>query len=112
MAFKKSASDSATVHEIFQGEVLYRAPLFQRHYVWSKEQLETLWADIDTVLEESSSSRFLGALVLKPYQDRTATKPQAFWIIDGQQRLTTFYLLIVACAYRAEALGNFDLAKD
>ena len=112
MAFKKSASDSATVHEIFQGEVLYRSPLFQRHYVWSKEQLDTLWADIDTVLEESSSSRFLGALVLKPYQDRTATKPQAFWIIDGQQRLTTFYLLIVACAYRAEVLGNSDLARD
>lgn len=112
MAFKKSESDSATVHEIFQGEVLYRAPLFQRHYVWAKEQLDALWADIDTVLEESSSSRFLGALVLKPYQDRSASKPQAFWIIDGQQRLTTFYLLIVACAYRAEELGNIDLAKD
>ncbi len=112
MTFKKTESDSASVHEIFEGEVLYRSPLFQRHYVWGKEQLDALWADIDTVLEESSSSRFLGALVLKPYQDRTATKPQGFWIIDGQQRLTTFYLLFVACAHKAEELGKKDLAAD
>ena len=108
----RSESDSATIHEVFQGEVLYRCPLFQRHYVWEAQQLDALWSDIDTVLEESSSSRFLGAIVLQSFQTRSATKPQAFWVIDGQQRLTTFYLLILACAHMAEKLGSSDLASD
>ncbi|MBY6096394.1 DUF262 domain-containing protein [Ferrimonas balearica] len=112
MSFKKTDSDSATVHEIFQGEVFYRSPLFQRHYVWGSKELEKLWADIDTVIEESSASRFLGALVLKPYQVRTASKPQSYWIIDGQQRLTTFYLLILACVRRAHELGGSSIADD
>jgi len=107
-----TSANAVTVNEIFSGDVLYRVPLFQRSYVWKKPQLDALWSDIDTVLEKSSSSRFLGALVVLQYQDRTATEPQAVWIIDGQQRLTTFYLLILACAYKADDLGYKNLARD
>lgn len=114
MAFKKmkSESDSATLSEIFQGELLYKAPLFQRFFVWADIELNTLWEDIDTVLDESSSSRFLGAIVLKSYQDRSSSRPQGFWIIDGQQRLTTFYILFLACAHCAHKLEADDLAGD
>ena len=96
MPINRTESDAATLHEIFQGEVVYQSPLFQRHFVWGEKQINALWDDIDKVLEESNPSTFLGALVLKAYQTRSGRQPQGFWIIDGQQRLTTFYLFIIA----------------
>lgn len=109
---RKADSDAASVSEIFTGEVVYRAPLFQRYYVWDSRQLDALWRDLDTVIEESSSSRFLGAIVLKAFQYRTSSKPAGYWIIDGQQRLTTFYLILLACSYLANKLGHQGIAHD
>lgn len=73
-------------------EKLLRIPFFQRKYVWGKEQWEKLWDDL---LEsfENKDSHFLGSVILK--QSNSATGSERL-VIDEQQRLTTFTILLKA----------------
>lgn len=108
----RTGSIAVSIDEIFNDQLILRSPLFQRHYVWGKDQIDTLWEDIDTILEEAAENKFLGAIVLQEYESGNARNPQAFWIIDGQQRLTTFYLLYLACVYIYSQNGEDDKASD
>ncbi|GAA2199449.1 DUF262 domain-containing HNH endonuclease family protein [Sinomonas flava] len=87
-------------------QVQLYCPLFQRAYVWGQQQINQLWDDIDTVLDEQYQSRFLGALVFDDEQGQTASKAGQYWVIDGQQRLTTMYLTVVALASTAHKWGT------
>lgn len=98
-------SDTHTVQQLFELDVRYNVPLYQRPYVWNKdEQWEPLWEDITSLLQHQEKgsnedlwSHFLGAIVLD--QERTAPgKIPRYTVIDGQQRLTTLQLLIAAVA--------------
>ena len=89
------------LRSMFNMECQLSAPLFQRPYVWQQEeQWEPLWNDIRRIAEalaggESAKPHFLGAVVLE-YRAVPLGKPDARWIIDGQQRLTTLQLLMEA----------------
>lgn len=92
-----------TISAVFGPERRYLIPLFQRPYVWSKEaQWEPLWEDIadraDRELEQpkmDAPPHFLGAIVI---QQRPSWGDEllAHDVIDGQQRLTTFQILLSA----------------
>lgn len=88
-------------------------PLFQRPYVWERdEQWDPLWSDIRRLAEVrlrdpfSSATHFLGAVVVQA-QDGQLGNMQSSNIIDGQQRLTTLQLLMDAAASVLESVG-FD----
>lgn len=90
--------------KIFGLEVRHTVPLFQRPYVWSKdEQWEPLWQDIsrlaDRVLKagdgEPIAGHFLGTVVLEQAQSRAGSIGRRE-VIDGQQRLTTLQILLHA----------------
>ncbi|NNN20061.1 MAG: DUF262 domain-containing protein [Acidimicrobiaceae bacterium] len=91
-----------SVIELFDGKKRYLIPLYQRQYAWKVHtQLELLWEDIERAIHRLTTNRasvsphFMGALVVT--QIKTFGKQvQAFEIIDGQQRLTTFALLLAA----------------
>lgn len=91
-----------SIIELFDGKKRYLIPLYQRQYAWKvKPDLELLWEDIERAAHRiitnraSLSPHFMGALVVT--QLKTFGKEvQAFEIIDGQQRLTTFQLLLSA----------------
>ena len=106
-------TDILTPKELFQKDVRYTIPPFQRPYVWTQDdQWEPLWEDVRNVaenyleeLEQSdgneieaekrTSPHFLGAVVLK--QVPTAAKDiDEREVIDGQQRVTTLQLLLDA----------------
>src|SRR5262245_14011054 len=78
-------------------------PLFQRPYVWNKEnQWAPLWADVARVADRllavptaQHQPHFLGAVVLQQLQNPVGSL-QARTVIDGQQRLTTLQLLLDA----------------
>lgn len=63
----------------------YSIPIYQRNYAWENKQIEQLLSDI----YDADSYYYLGTLVV----DRTA--PNVFTVIDGQQRLTTIFLLLL-----------------
>jgi len=100
-------ADAYEVTKILGFDCQLFAPLFQRPYVWKKsEQWEPLWNDIQRLAERLLSCtgdkdtqkvkpHFFGAVVLDQFRVPIG-KPNARSIIDGQQRLTTLELLLVA----------------
>lgn len=78
-------------------------PLFQRPYVWSREnQWKPLWEDVVRIANRMIETpgvrqqpHFLGAVVLQQLQNPVGSL-QARTVIDGQQRLTTLQLLLDA----------------
>ena len=101
-----------TPRQLFQKDVHYTIPEFQRPYVWSQEeQWEPLWSDLQNVAEDYLEQRaetadaveaqaktkphFLGAIVMQ--QVPTPAKDiERREVIDGQQRITTIQLLLDA----------------
>lgn len=101
-------ANTLTPFQLFGAQVRYVVPMFQRPYVWTREdQWEPLWGDIrtlaDRVLEATGPSygvpdappHFLGAVVL---DQQLVPSPYTTvrHVIDGQQRLITLQLLLDA----------------
>lgn len=95
------------VSSLFGNEVQYIIPLFQRHYVWDEEnQWQPLWEDIkekvsrrvsEECTDKRSTQHFTGAIVIQQ-RETHVNEVKKYEIIDGQQRLTTFQIIL--CALR------------
>ncbi|WP_187949691.1 DUF262 and DUF1524 domain-containing protein [Helicobacter pylori] len=69
-------------------------PIYQRVYSWKKEQCEQLWDDIIKIGGNDKMNRhFIGSIL---YVRNGNTHSSPLLIIDGQQRLTTITLLLIA----------------
>ena len=68
---------------------VYTVPVYQRNYAWRAEQIEQLISDIQDAIDDGEDGYFLGNLIVT---ERASTITD-FEVIDGQQRLTTLYLL-------------------
>lgn len=95
-------ADAITLLAIFEKKLRLEVPLFQRQYVWNREQQwEPLWEDISRKFVEYLEGRkdapvhFLGAMVLDQKQTPTSHVERR-QIIDGQQRLTTLQIFLAA----------------
>lgn len=67
----------------------FEIPRYQRGYAWEKQHIRELFDDIKEAID-SNSSHYIGTVVLS----KCATDPKKFFVVDGQQRLTTITLLI------------------
>jgi len=84
-----------TVQEAFH-QNFYSIPDYQREYVWKEREVSQLLEDISEQLDGSSDAPyFIGMVLVSP-----KTVSNEFDVIDGQQRLTTFFLLLCAIKYR------------
>ena len=83
---------------IFSNGKKYFVPRFQRDYSWDTEQLEDLWEDIFEL--EENDYHYMGILVMQVIDGKT------FKVIDGQQRLTTFSLMVLAGIKRLKELNQ------
>ncbi len=95
-------ADAVSLLAIFEKKMRLEVPLFQRQYVWTKEQQwEPLWEDIERKFSDYLDGRkdtpvhFLGAIVLDQKQTPT-THVEKRQVIDGQQRLTTLQIFLSA----------------
>ena len=70
---------------IFDTDIAYTIPLYQRAYAWEDKQLIQLVEDISDVSDDANY--YIGALIVS----RQGNK---FEVVDGQQRLTSLYLLL------------------
>jgi hypothetical protein len=80
-------------------------PVYQRDYKWGKDEALELIEDLRNYPASGSEHLFLGNIILEN------TREQKTFVVDGQQRLTTILLLLVACRMRASHLGLFPLAQ-
>lgn len=97
--------------DIVSGDNVINIPLFQRAYRWSAPSLNELWADVDDIIEGKSKSQFLGVLVLVSQTGRIG-RPDVFDVVDGQQRLSTCYIIILGLAYVSARNGNETWASE
>ena len=95
-------AEPTTVSLAFPPRKQYTIPSYQRNYVWTREgQWEPLWDDLTAltrhVLAEGPRAKphFLGAIITKQIGARQGFLDR-WWVVDGQQRLTTLQILIAA----------------
>ena len=83
------------VQALFPEDIMYRIPIYQRHYIWGDINWKHLWEDIKEQAENPNAKpHFTGVIVTRKRQN----SDNVLDIVDGQQRLTT--LQIVLCAIR------------
>jgi hypothetical protein len=116
-------ADVLNPRALFDGNICYEIPPFQRPYVWNEEeQWQPLWDDIlrvvDAILDTSedadqkeSINHFLGAVVLKQ-RETPAGEVSKRSVIDGQQRLTTLQLVLDAAQLVLDEHGDEDDAES
>jgi uncharacterized protein with ParB-like and HNH nuclease domain len=103
--------NSATTADILSKQNQYVVPVFQRFYRWERPQWDKLWENLmELRTPESVGRHFMGFLVFFP--QTTAQLDQRLHVIDGQQRLTTISLLLIAIRDAAEEKGFNDLARE
>lgn len=92
------STENRTINSIFQRAAVYTVPRYQRDYVWKEVNWKELWIDLQFTLENSEEipwSHFLGTIVLN--QSKTSEDGlEKYEIIDGQQRMMTIYMLLIA----------------
>ena len=96
MSFMSMEPTNQTFQEMMSNGVKYQIPRFQRDYAWDQEQWEDLWSDVETLSQEHY--HYMGYLVL---QRKTQ---HDYAVIDGQQRLVTLSLIILAAMKQIDKL--------
>ncbi|MEL6260098.1 MAG: DUF262 domain-containing protein [Cyanobacteria bacterium J06626_6] len=91
----------------------YQVPTFQRDYAWTEENWEELWQDILTSYE-MEEPHFMGAIVTQiPHKTAISfRKGNRILIVDGQQRLTTLSILVIAVIYQLQVLINEECEPE
>lgn len=113
-----------TPDDLFRPQRRYIIPLFQRGYVWNEaEQWAPLWRDmvvqarkVETADEAGSHAgtlrrHFLGAIVLEP-KPTWVRHVADHAVVDGQQRLTTLQIILVAFRDVVATSADADLLRD
>ena len=104
-----------SIEDVFNGSshVTYEIPIYQRNYAWEKDEIAALVRDVWDACEKQKENYFIGTLVTYDKGDNT------FEVIDGQQRLTTLFLILKALGkemknrltYRARKRSNATIEK-
>ena len=92
----------------------YIVPIYQRTYSWGEKQCQVLWDDIIKISKKDISNKhFIGSIVC--YKTEEIDLPGQIKqeiIIDGQQRITTLSLLMIAIVRTYEKLGKYNVASS
>ena len=91
---RKITAEARTIGELLRGPVKYSVPVNQRDFAWRpEEQVDVLWEDLTSALDDGRGEYFLGAMVVRPTADQNA-----YEIVDGQQRMTALSMIFAAIA--------------
>lgn len=97
-------TSNTTFRQLMGNGLTYRVPRFQRDYSWGSDEWDDLWQDIVGLFEDDSEpAHYLGYLVLQSSDNKQ------FDIIDGQQRMTTLSVMILAGLAYLDDLIKSDL---
>jgi len=93
--------------KFMQGTKQFIIPIYQRKYSWTMKQCRQLWNDIVRAAEdEKIKGHFVGSIVyIEQGLYQVSSVPQLL-VIDGQQRLTTLTLLLLALGKAIEKADN------
>ena len=75
---------------LFDTEAHYVIPRYQRAYAWEDKEIVQLIDDIN----DSTGDYYIGSLIVAKVKAKVKGKVETYEVVDGQQRLTTLYLLL------------------
>ena len=100
-------TENNTLRKLLGNGLIYRVPRFQRDYSWTEVEWEDLWTDIqETIRVGGEPAHYMGYLVLQSQDEKV------FDVIDGQQRLTTLSILVLAIVKNIQRLINGGVDAD
>ncbi len=87
-------ADKLKIAEFLQEpKTCFRIPVYQRNYSWKEENCQELVGDIEKMA--GKAKHFIGSIVYLKDNDQDF-RSKDFYIIDGQQRLTTITIALIA----------------
>lgn len=100
-------TENNTYRKLIGNGLTYQIPRFQRDYSGTEDEWEDLWADIlGTIQEGGEPAHYMGYPVLQSEDDKS------FDVIDGQQRLTTITLIVLAALKNLKRLVDEKVQPD
>lgn len=106
-------TENRSILEFFQKSVVYIVPRYQRSYVWKETNWSELLTDITFTMNTGSRaswSHFLGTIVLNDINKELKNSKDPgvtyYEIIDGQQRITTIYIIFAAIVKHFNSLED------
>jgi uncharacterized protein with ParB-like and HNH nuclease domain len=95
-------ANKTKLEKVLSRAVKYSVPNYQRNFEWRRDNAEEFWQDIQ------SQGTFLGTIVFNVSKEETN---QEIEIVDGQQRLTTIFILLAALRTAAVRVKNYQQAS-
>jgi hypothetical protein len=126
-----------SVWNVFDRNAIYVVPTFQRPYAWEEKQLSDLLKDIKIACDRSAPYHYLSpihlvkvdtpndtiwqdytdknnpdiqALTKSEFKKNNGGKFQVYFVVDGQQRLTTLFVLLAYARTGSFASSDFSLS--
>lgn len=93
---------STNLAEFFSGASSFSVPAYQRQYAWEDEQILALLEDLGGFYQSEDPYYILGQVILAP---QGQVDGDSFAVVDGQQRLTSLYLLLITLLEQFQAFG-------
>src|SRR3990167_2722843 len=90
MSSKIQQTQKKSYKEILTSTISFHIPTFQRAYNWKPKQIDQLWESVI----ENERQYYIGNIVV--VQHSTEDIQSGYLVIDGQQRLTTLSLFLIA----------------
>jgi hypothetical protein len=107
-------ADDYKVEAVLKEDRRFIVPLYQRKYRWAEHRLLPFWEDVqakaaEVLAGESRFEHYMGALIIAPVDIGSQVgRTPVVQVVDGQQRLTTFQLFLVALREVARRHGLID----
>lgn len=101
-----------TIGKLFEQNYLFEVPKYQRYYAWEEEQIDDYIRDISLLINSSQErDHFFGGIVCveKPIPGSNRQQRE---LVDGQQRITTTMLLVLAIYRIYGELINVDIEEE
>lgn len=104
-------SNNQALGDILNSRCHYMVPVFQRYYRWEEPQWSKLWQSLVDAQTLAKATHFMGFLVMVPETPEPG-RLNTFYVIDGQQRLTSLSILLAALRDEARSQDDLDLASE
>lgn len=105
-------SNLITLNDVINQQYFFNIPIYQRLYVWGKEQIYTLLDDIVAAWLENKNEFYLGGTLVIERAVNELEGIRYYDLIDGQQRFTTLWLISVVLKEHLVAYTQVDTKQE
>ena len=100
--------------ELLEDTDQFIIPIYQRTYSWTEKQCEQLWRDIENASKNKDNPHFIGSIVYidKDKEQKSKSGVKEYFVIDGQQRLTTLTLLLSVFSKALKKQRHTEVTKE